>query len=77
LEAAAFIMIFVMVFAIVMIPYIFFLLTLQNTLLKISTENRKMKPSETWLLLILLFNIVWQFIVVNRIADSLAAEFKM
>ena len=24
-----------------------------------------------------LFNIVWQFIVVNRIADSLAAEFKM
>ena len=36
-----------------------------------------MKPLETQILLIPLFNIVWQFIVVNRIADSLAAEFKM
>ena len=57
-----------------LIPGIFFLLTLQNTLKAISDENRRMPPANVWLLFIPLFNIVWQFIVVDKIAQSIAAE---
>lgn len=57
-----------------LIPAIFFLLTLQNTLKAISVENRRMPPGNVWLLFIPLFNIIWQFIVVDKIAQSIAAE---
>ena len=57
-----------------LIPGIFFLLTLQNTLKAISPENRRMPPGNVWLLFIPLFNIVWQFIVVDKIAQSIATE---
>jgi len=57
-----------------LIPGIFFLLTLQNTLKAISDENRRMPPANVWLLFIPLFNIVWQFIVVDKISQSIAAE---
>jgi Na+/phosphate symporter len=57
-----------------LIPAIFFLLTLQNTLKVISEENRKMPPANVWLMFIPLFNIVWQFIMVDRIAQSIGAE---
>lgn len=56
------------------IPVIFYLITLQNTLKAVSPENRKMEPGMVWLLLIPIFNIVWNFIVVNRMADSIQAE---
>lgn len=59
---------------IAVVPLIFFLLNLQNTLQVISEENRKMSPFNVWLMLIPFFNIVWQFIMVDRIADSIAAE---
>ncbi len=58
-----------------LIPKIFYLLTLQNTLKKISIENRKMPPGQVWLNLIPLFSLVWQFITVSAIADSLKTEF--
>ena len=67
-------MIFILV-AICVLPGIFYLITLQNTLKEVSPENRKMNPGQVWLLLIPLFNIVWQFVIVNRIADSLKNEF--
>ena len=56
------------------VPAIFFLLTLQKTLNVISPENRRMPPSNVWLMLIPFFNIVWQFIVVDKIAQSIGAE---
>ncbi len=52
----------------------FFLLTLQNTLKLISSENRKMPPGNVWLILIPFFGMVWQFIVIRRIADSITEE---
>jgi hypothetical protein len=58
-----------------LLPTIFYLITLQNTLKEVSYENRKMQPSEVWLMLIPLFGLVWQFIIINRIADSLKSEF--
>ena len=63
-----------MFLALFLIPAIFFLLNLQNTLKAISAENRKMPPANVWLMLIPLFNIVWQFIMVDRIAQSIGAE---
>lgn len=59
---------------IAVVPLIFFLLTLQNTLKVISEESRKMPPSNVWLMFIPFLNIVWQFIMVDRIADSISAE---
>ena len=60
--------------ALILIPYIFFLITQQNTLKAIQPENRTMSPGEVWLQLIPLFGLVWQFFVVTRISDSLRRE---
>ncbi len=57
-----------------LIPAILFLLSLQNTLKVISQENRRMPPGNVWLLFVPFFNFIWQFIVVDKIAQSIAAE---
>ncbi|MCC6288214.1 MAG: hypothetical protein IT249_10050 [Chitinophagaceae bacterium] len=57
-----------------LIPAIFFLLTLQKTLHAVSPGNRLMQPGHVWLLLIPVFNIIWIFITVARIADSIKNE---
>ena len=64
------------VFCIVLIPTIFFYLTQQNTLKAIQPANRLMEPGMVWLQLIPLFGMVWQFIVVDRISDSIKKEFR-
>ncbi len=56
------------------IPVIFFLRSLQNILKIISPGNRRMSPSNVWFILIPIFGIVWQFMVVSKIADSIKAE---
>jgi hypothetical protein len=61
-------------FALFLIPAIFYLITLQKTLETIVPENRKMPPGQVWLLLIPLFNYIWQFFTVSNIADSIKAE---
>ena len=53
---------------------IFFLIAQQNTLKSIKPHNRKMQPGEVWLQLIPVFNLIWQFIVVGRISDSIRNE---
>ncbi len=67
--------IFLIICGAFLIPVIFYFLDLQNTLKEVRVENRKMKPGQVWLLLIPLFSIYWLFEVVNKIADSLKAEF--
>jgi hypothetical protein len=61
---------------IMLIPQILYLLTLQKTIKAVSIENRKIQPGQVWLNIIPLFGLIWQFIVVNRIARSLDLEFK-
>jgi hypothetical protein len=56
---------------------ILFLLNLQNLLKTISAQNRKMDPSMVWLALIPVFQIVWMFIVVSKISESIQAEYSM
>ncbi len=52
------------------VPCIFFLITLQNTMKAIEPENRRMKPSHVWLILIPLVGFVYVFLVVIAIANS-------
>ena len=57
-----------------LIPTILYLITLQKALEAVSEENRQMPPRQVWLSLIPLFNFVWMFFVVNKIADSFQLE---
>ena len=57
-----------------LVALIFFLIAQQNTLKAIKPHNRKMQPGEVWLQLIPIFNLIWQFIVVGRISDSIRNE---
>jgi hypothetical protein len=54
-----------------LIPLILFLLTQHRTLEAIRPEFRLMAPGQVWLQLIPIFGLVWQFIVITKIADSL------
>jgi hypothetical protein len=62
-------------FAIVLLPTIFFLITLQRALTKCSPANRTMTPGLVWLQMIPFFGLIWQFFVVIAIANSLQNEF--
>jgi hypothetical protein len=64
------------VLALFLIPYILYLITLQNTLKLCAPHNRTLTPGLVWLVLIPLFGHIWYFIVVNRMADSIAAELR-
>ena len=67
----------VCVFVIVIITvYVFFLMTLMNALKKCSPRNRKMEPGLVWLNLVPCLNVVWQFLTVVWVADSLKKEFE-
>jgi len=58
-----------------LVPAVFFLLTLQKALERCSPQARTTSPGSVWLVLIPLFNVVYQFILVGHIARSLANEF--
>jgi hypothetical protein len=60
---------------IALIPAIFFLLTLQKALQRCSPESRTTSPGSVWLMFIPLFNIIWQFLLVIKISESLHNEF--
>ena len=61
---------------IMLVPTIFYILTLQKALNRCSPASRAMSPGLVWLLLIPLFSLVWRFIVVLNMAKSLGAEFQ-
>jgi hypothetical protein len=57
-----------------LVPYIFFLLTLYRATEQISIENRRLPSAQVWLLLIPLFNLIWMFVVINKLANSIRQE---
>ena len=67
---------FLLPMGIFLVPYIFFIRTQYSTLHAIQPENRLMHPNEVWLQLIPLFGLIWQFVVVARIADSIQREYQ-
>lgn len=64
------------VLVIVLVIAIFYLLTLQKALSRVSPHNRRMEPGMVWLALIPCVNIVWQFFIAIQVPDSLKNEFK-
>jgi len=64
------------VIAIMLVPFVFYCLTLQKALNRCSPECRAMNPGMVWLMFIPLFNIVWHFFVVMNMAKSLGSEFQ-
>jgi hypothetical protein len=64
--------VFVVVFFVIKVLY---LLTLSRCLQRIHPRNRRMQPGMVWLNLIPCFDLVWGFITVIRITESLDDEF--
>jgi len=58
-----------------LVVQILFLLNLSRCLDQCSRRNRTMEPGMVWLNLIPLFNLVWLFITVFRISESLQNEY--
>ena len=56
---------------------VFYILTLSRALSKCSPASRTIQPGTLWLLLIPLFNLVWNFFVVLGLARSLGNEFRL
>ncbi len=52
-----------------------YLFTLNNTLKAVAPFNRKAEISHVWLMLIPAFNLIWQFVLYKKIADSIRAEY--
>lgn len=59
-----------------LIVTIFFLLTMSKALKRCRPRCRSMEPGMVWLMLVPLFNIVWQFFVVNRVTESIGREYR-
>lgn len=59
---------------VMVLPYIFYIMQVQRLLRLISPDLRKTEPDAAWLLLIPVFRLVWSFVLVTRIGDSLRAE---
>jgi hypothetical protein len=57
-----------------LLPTIFYFISLQRALEAVSPEHRMMPPGQVWLSLIPIFNFVWMFFVVNKIAESFQLE---
>ncbi len=56
---------------------IFYILTLSRALGKCRPSAKTMEPGMLWLLLIPLFNLIWNFFVVLALAKSLGNEFRL
>lgn len=54
---------------------IIWLLNMSKALDNISQDFRSMNPGAVWLTMIPLFGLVWQFMVVNAVANGLVKEF--
>ena len=67
---------FFALFVVFLVIGVFYILTLRRALLLCAPANRAASPDSVWLLLIPLFNILWQFILYPRISVSLEREFR-
>jgi ABC-type antimicrobial peptide transport system permease subunit len=69
--------VFLVVFLGMLALAIAYILTLSRALQKCSPSSRTMQPAMVWLLLIPLFNLIWNFLIVNAISESLTKEFRL
>jgi len=76
LLAGTFLVIVLATLAVVILIGVFYCLSMSKALKQCHPRNRTMEPAMVWLLFVPLFNTVWQFFVVNRVADSLRREYR-
>jgi hypothetical protein len=67
---------FLLIAAVALVVGVFYISTLRRALQLCAPVNRAASPDSAWLLLIPLFNIVWQFVLYPRISVSLEREFR-
>jgi hypothetical protein len=65
----------VFVLAVLVTPWVFFLMALRGVLEKVSPQNRAMAPEHVWLNLIPVFNLGWFIYTVAKVRDSAKAEY--
>ena len=65
----------VFVLAVLVTPWVFFLMALRGVLEKVSPQNRAMAPEHVWLNLIPVFNLGWFIYTVAKVRDSVKAEY--
>lgn len=70
------ILLILLALVIFIIPAIFFLLSLQKCLKRISGQNREMSPGLVWLNLIPIFSLGWMIYTVLKISKSVKNEGK-
>jgi hypothetical protein len=58
-----------------LIPYIFYLLTLNKALKQCDPSSRRLEPVMIWLCLVPLVGLVMNFLVIHGLAESLRNEF--
>lgn len=79
MDSAFFAVFGVMIFfilAIAIVIAILYLMNLQNLLKEIDHKNRLVEPTNVWLMLIPLFNIIYPFILYPKISDSVRNEYQ-
>jgi hypothetical protein len=54
---------------------VLYTLTLYNTLNAVSPTNRKIQSGLIWLFLIPVFHLIWHFVIVNKLSESIKAEY--
>lgn len=73
---AGFAVVIFMILVLSVVPYLFFLVTLQNTVRLVNPVNRHMKPEQVWLMFIPIFNFLWVFWMIAGVADSVEDELR-
>ncbi len=72
---AIFAVVALVVFAVILVPFIFYLLTLQKAFSRVAPQHRELSPGLVWLMFIPLFGLVWHFIIAAKLSNSLRKEF--
>lgn len=65
---------FLLLVLLILLIFVFFYLSLYRTLSLVRPESRKIQPFTVWLLLIPGFKMIWSFIVVTGISNSIREE---
>jgi hypothetical protein len=74
-EIMTIVVIYGVVFAVALLIKVMFLLSLSKALSLCKPRNRTMEPGLVWLNLIPIFELVWGFVTIVRVGDSLRNEF--
>ncbi len=69
-------MVLLVVACFVLLPVIFYILTLSRALEKCSVTSRAIEPGLLWLLLVPFVSLIWHFFVVLGMAKSFSNEFR-